>query len=115
MINLSQKQLVSVWSDLEQAYFKKNRFGGNTAEIYAYRFHGHSPTLAAPCAESGFLYDLQVEQYRECAKTFVAVLEWFAKERNCKIFIDDLTLSAWKRKNKEFVHRAHVRIEPKRT
>jgi hypothetical protein len=47
MINLPIVELLALWSELEAAYYGENGFGGDTAEIYAYRlqrFH-HRPEL----------------------------------------------------------------------
>lgn len=35
--NLSMRQVVDVWSDLTDAYYGRNGYGGNTAEVYIYR------------------------------------------------------------------------------
>lgn len=37
MIDLSMRQVIELWSDLEEARHGTNSFGGNTAEVYAYR------------------------------------------------------------------------------
>ena len=43
MKNLSMVQALEIWSDLESAYYGENSFGGDTAELYAYRFLPFSP------------------------------------------------------------------------
>ena len=39
-------QALSVWSELEAAYYGKNGYGKNVAEIYAYRLQEFCPTAA---------------------------------------------------------------------
>jgi hypothetical protein len=41
---MSVRQILSVWSDLVDAYYGKNGYGGDTAEIYAYRLLRDNPT-----------------------------------------------------------------------
>ena len=38
MKNLSPVQACLIWSDLEQAYYGDAAYGGDVAEIYAYKF-----------------------------------------------------------------------------
>lgn len=47
MHNVSMIQALSVWSELEQAYYGDNGFGGDTAEIYAYRLARQTPHVTS--------------------------------------------------------------------
>lgn len=38
-------QALSIWSELEQAYYGDNAYGGDTAEIYAYRLQPADPKM----------------------------------------------------------------------
>lgn len=43
LLHLSMLEALRLWSDLEQALHGTNGYGGNVAEIYAYRFGGFPP------------------------------------------------------------------------
>lgn len=46
MHRLSLVQALSLWSDLDDAYYGKSGFGGEVAEIYAYRLMPYAPMVA---------------------------------------------------------------------
>jgi hypothetical protein len=111
MIHLSQYQLVRLWSQLEQAYYGDNGYGSDTAEIYAYTLHEHSPSLMHQDAtEGGLLYENQQEMYKNAEESLVSVLKWFEKQRNCNILVNGLSISEWKRTIGNFSHRVHVQV-----
>jgi hypothetical protein len=41
--NIGLTQALSLWSDLEAAYYNESKYGGNVAELYIYRFQPHAP------------------------------------------------------------------------
>lgn len=115
MIHLSQYQLIRLWSELEQAYFGKNGYGGDTAEIYAYTLHEHAPNLMSSPAKKGtFLGDLQKECYTNAANTLIQVLTLFEKERRCDIQINGVSIPEWEKLPELFHHRVRVTVTPKK-
>ncbi len=105
MLHLSQAQLIRLWSELEQAYYGDNRYGGDTAEIYAYTVMEHSPIFAHA---DGFEQRKQ-EHYHQAAKTLYEVLTLFETMRECQVYINDMRLGEWLCRD-TFDHRVHVRI-----
>jgi hypothetical protein len=105
-------QALSVWSELEAAYYGKNRFGGDTAEIYAYRLQPFSPTAVRGNSDSPLVRATQQEAATQAATSLLHLLEFFCETKDCKATVDEgdprivLTLP--------FVHRCHVRIFPKK-
>lgn len=106
-MHLSQSQLIRLWSELEQAYYGDNKYGGDTAEIYAYTVMEYSPTLGQP---EGTFEDRKTEHYEEAAETLCEVLALFEKERGCKVRLDGRTRSRWLRECGRFDHRVRVRV-----
>ena len=98
MINLSQNQLLELWSDFEQAYYGDHPYGGDTAEIYAYRLLQYDPTQSRPWRD---------EQRIQATNSLRAVLDLFCKKRSCRATIDGVPRTKWKSR---FDHRCHVKI-----
>lgn len=108
VMDLTIRQALDVWSDLEAAYYGKNKFGGNVAEIYAYRLQQRYPS-----AESGFgifLQEAQKEQARLAGRNLLALLALFKKAHSCKISIDARRAEI---RRDGLWHRCHVKIVPK--
>ena len=114
MHNLSMAQALSLWSELERAYYDRNGFGGDTAELYAYRFVPYSPAAAkAPQGSDGLLADAARDQARQARGSLIRLLDHFKEtHQDIEIFVDGMRLMVWRRKTApEFHHRVHVRIE----
>lgn len=41
--NCTTEQVINLWQELTKCMYDKNSYGGNTCEIYKYRFNIHSP------------------------------------------------------------------------
>jgi len=99
IMRMSPLEMAQVWGELTLAHCGRNRFGGDVAEIYAYRFGqwgvarpGHRDLVAA--AEA--MHDL---------------LATFAAHFECSIYIEGRPLGPWLRKL-PFQHRVHVQVVP---
>lgn len=106
---LSQKQLVTLWSELEQALYGDNKFGGDTAEIYAFTLMRYNP-----CWEYGKDSDVfkrsEFDRQSEARSALIAVCDWFQDERSAYIEIDGESFNVWKRRPHIFDHRVHVKV-----
>lgn len=109
MIHLSQFQLIRLWSELEQAYYGDNKYGGNTAEIYAYTVMEYSPAL---CMARGTFESHKQEAYRQAAETLFDVLQLFRDQRDCSILVDGQPFTDWIGDDPIFDHRVHVKVTP---
>lgn len=107
MNHLSHHQLIRLWSELEQAYYGDNKYGGDTAEIYAYEVMEYSPVL---CLAQGAFDNQKADAYECAAQTLCEVLAWFAQARECRVRIDGRSLTAWKRDHPPFDHRVHIKV-----
>jgi len=98
--SLSPLALVSLWSDLEQAYFGKHGSGGDTAEVYAYRLNTGRPEGGKGASE-------------EAAEALVDVCNYFAKARYAAITIDGMSPATWfAAERHSFFHRCYVKVMP---
>ncbi len=102
MLNLSVNEMLALWSDLNDAMFGVNKFGGSVAELYMYRF-GFSLSEPHP-----------IEQYRrkdvrEANASLYALLAHFAEHRAVSIKVEGRDLGEWV-KDAGFEHRVHVEV-----
>ncbi len=100
--SISLDQALGIWSDLWQAYYGENGYGGDTAEIYAYRLIGRSPLLTVSNDEE-LLREIGWEAY----KNLQSFLTKFHQEVDCEIKVDDIPLHKW---YEPLIHRCHVQI-----
>ena len=112
MKNISMNQSLDVWSELWQAYFGKNKYGGNTAEIYGHVLMSHSPILNSqdpngrpPRPEVNRAAGLRA------ARSLYALLEKFKEDTGCKIMVNEEEFGEWV-KDLELTHRCHVQVIP---
>ena len=112
MENISMNQALGVWSELWQAFYGENGYGGDTAEVYAYTLMPHIPALAKETtddAKSSIFKEIQEETALSAAKSLYALLSKFSKDNECKIEIEGDELGEWLLKT-PFRHRWHVKI-----
>lgn len=98
-------QALSIWSDLEQCYHGTNKYGGDTAELYAYRFMPNNPTTH----HSPF----NAEHYSNAAQSLYAILKHFEQIRECSIMVqmhDKFVPLDESLKSYSFHHRIHVKV-----
>lgn len=110
ILNLSIRQTVDVWCDLDDAYYGHNRFGGDTAEIYGYRLMQYSPGIQfqAPGVRA---YDVaRAEMAEQAAESLSALLTEFCKIRAVHVEVDGLLFYG---SLPPLDHRCHVRVIPK--
>jgi hypothetical protein len=127
MHRLSLVQALSLWSDLDDAYYGKSCFGGEVAEIYVHRLMPHSPIAeefmnSGPRSKGGIIEQEGMRAMREASDTFRNLLAHYAKKRHAIVEIEDRVNDVW-----EFVdasayfksctetdryqsHRFHVRV-----
>jgi hypothetical protein len=108
MDNLSINQALGIWSELEQAYFGQNGFGGDTAEIYAYRLQQYHPG-AVLMKEGTVLGDQARQEQADIAgKSLYNLIRKFRDDRECSIEVDGSDPEILLRKG--LVHRCHVKV-----
>lgn len=107
MQNLSMTQALSIWSDLEAAYYQKNDFGGDTAEIYIDRAMPYSAST-----NGNDVSDLANDEYDLANESLHDLFTHFSKTRNARIEVAGSELGSWLR-TARFEHRVHVKVTPK--
>jgi len=116
MHDLSMTQALSIWSDLEAAYYGKNSFGSDTAEIYIYRLMPFEPLVArvefgsSPVGKIG--EDAMNSTYRQASESLHALLAHFSKTRDARVEIEGRELGEWLR-SACYMHRVHVKVVPR--
>lgn len=111
---ISVDQALDVWADLEDAYRDEHGYGGDIAEIYAYRLMPYSPR-----AHVGSDDVAQRQLARDAGLALVAICKMFEQRRECRIEIETNRdewdgLDQWLSKGGLMVHREHVRVTRKR-
>jgi hypothetical protein len=105
MKNLSMVQALEIWSELESAYYGQNGFGGDTAELYAYRFYSYSPSAVIGKTPSAIR-----EQAFDASGSLHEMLFFFKKvHEGVEFEIDGLPFDDHLDMDK-FPHRIHLRV-----
>lgn len=113
--NLPVLEAMKLWGELVECLHGRNRHGGNVAEMYAYRLHGHSPAVAAGLdkvvtdaqdEESDLLAAVVNDVQAEAGANLYAVLAAFAEHYEADVTVEDVPLEVWG--DRPF-HRVHVR------
>lgn len=110
LLRLPTLELLSLWSELEQCYHNEHGFGGDTAEIYAYRLQRHNPSRQAYRDGSSSAKAAEAEAAAEAYQILRATLDLFEEQRGCVIEVDGCQLSLWT--CWDFIHRVRVRVTP---
>lgn len=108
LLQIPTANLVELWGELVEAYLGKNGYGGDVAELYAYRFASRSPAAAAGVKKAVYGQAIQAR------RSLHALLYWFAERYPSDILIDDKPLSADHGLVCPFEHRVHVTIRHRR-
>ena len=103
-------QALEIWSELWQAYFGKNGYGGDTAEIYTYCVMPDSPG-------KNLNEERQSEYGLQAAKSLYSLLTKFSHDYDCKIEIMTTRdigkeIGEWMFEEPLF-HLCHVRVKAK--
>lgn len=104
MHRLSIVQLLSLWSELEACYYRKNGFGTDTAEIYMYRLCSWEPSYSSTA--------VKIRVDTDASEALCAVLQHYAITREASIWVDDIPLEEILRHPMRWDHRVHVRVKP---
>ena len=104
LLDLPLMELLRLWSELEQCYHGKNGYGGDTAEIYAYRLMRNNPLSQHPRAEE----EARREDAKQAGMILYDLLHLFARERHCSIKVNGGGLACLK---DGFDHRVHVQVK----
>lgn len=101
-------ELMRVWGELVEAYHGVNGYGGDTAEVYAYRLMGRNP--AAEASSTGYRSGGAVRKQERVARlAFAQLCTAFELEYGCEVRIDDHKPEDWVMVTR-FDHRAHVKV-----
>ncbi len=106
MDNISINQALSIWGDLWQAYFGKNGYGGDTAEIYAYRLMPNEPCLFGV---GDYFKERQAEVYRNAAYSLRDIVWKFCQDNDVLCLMDGENCDDWVR-HTIFDHRCHIKV-----
>lgn len=103
--DIGQHQLLLLWGELVEAAHGVHKFGGDTAELYAYRF-GHE----SPAANAGIAQERR-EQAIARAESLFDLLTRFASVYVRRVEVDGQKLGRWLM-SRPFEHRVHVKVGP---
>lgn len=99
-------ELMLLWGELVAAYYGVNGFGGDVAEIYAYRFQAYNPTIH--CQGQGsqwFATDIYLSERKDfdilTGRQLVELLKLFCKSYNCAAKVNNLAVD-------DFLYRSNV-------
>jgi len=117
LIEVPLIELLKLWGELVEAYHGKHGFGGDTAEIYAYRLQPYHPLAhGRPITENGN-EELHLISLR-AGNALVALVEEFCNQYDCQATINDIGLDAFFKElnaNRfEFDWRVYVKINSRR-
>lgn len=110
MHNLSMTQALSIWSDLDDAYYGQHGFGGHVAEIYIYRLMARDPIREARLKPG---LDPEPEPRADTIRaneSLRALLLHFASMREAMVRVDGRLLELWSWPES---HRLHIEVRPK--
>ncbi len=104
------REVLLLWSELDDCLAHRNSFGGDTAELYAYRFVGRCPIAENDSLRGTTTHAVaESEMAHEAADGLVWLCEAFATLRACVVTIDGLPPAVWRgRIGAAFTHRVRV-------
>lgn len=107
---LSMEQALSIWSELEQAYYGDNSYGHDTAEIYIHRLLTGAPRNPDHMDLTGIVGEMTRESYDNANCALHDLLQMFKVSRSkVKVEIEGRELGEWL-KTARFCHRVHVKV-----
>jgi len=113
-MNCTIRQAVDVWGELMDAFYDRNGYGGQTAEIYSYRLEQYSPGVhSTPNKVSDMYVEDAIRIAKDAAFALLGLCKLFEEKYNCDIFIHEKTLSEWERdlnEDKGRFNRYHVQV-----
>ncbi len=107
MLNMTPRQIIDLWHELELAWLGKNGFGSDTAEIYVYQISSNRPAMYL---NAGYLRD-DAEQGAglEAARNLYHVICLFLSKRTCDVTVNGRPFGEWL-EGEVLIHRCHVRV-----
>ena len=111
LLTVSPIEMMKLWGDLVECYHDVNQYGGNVAEIYAYRFMSFNPTIHSEGLkpENKFRIEKEVEIVSLAANALASICEEFSRNFDCIVTINDLAIAIWLCESRRTpFHRAHV-------
>lgn len=112
LLTINPFEMMKLWGELVECYYDVNGYGGNTAEIYAYRLMPYSPSVhnGAP------MTDLKEQRSQElnavAAGALASLCEEFEQQYECQIEIDGRSITSWYMSYRDsFDHRVHVEVK----
>jgi hypothetical protein len=112
LLTVNTLELMKLWGELCEARLALNGYGGDTAEIYAYRFMAYDPTAHSE-AIKGDMRELAIEDCNGLAANCLAALcEEFERAYEVTVEIDGESIKDWLMGRKELPYnwRAHVKV-----
>ena len=95
MLELTLKQAMLVFGELVQCYYGEHKFGGDTAEIYAYRLATGTPTVAtalsaavAQLTQSAMYLDALQEFGGEAAANLCGICKVFSEAYDANVSVN---------------------------
>lgn len=102
ILSIPPYELLRLWTELEEARHGTNGFGGNTAELYAYRFGCMGPSYSMDSASAA-------ESDRKSGLALHALLDLFLEHHpGISLEVDGSGFGAWMAR--PFRHRVHVTV-----
>lgn len=100
VMRMSAQDMGEVWAELALAHCGQNGFGGDVAELYAYRFGQRVGQR------------LKFDDLIAAAEAMHDVLASFSEAFRCTVYVEGRPLGPWLRKL-PFEHRVCVQVVPK--
>lgn len=92
LLQVDTFELMKLWAEFVECYHGVNGHGGDTAEIYAYRFNKEVP-LAKLAYRTSINKPLVISNLAQ--QQLGALVQLFCATYNCKAMIDNITLKNW--------------------
>jgi hypothetical protein len=106
---ISISELLKLWGELTECYHCVHGYGGDTAEIYAYRLKSYSPRAHTHNDE-----DAKRACAQSAASALAAICAEFESVNDCRVTINNMSLSRWLTESRPggvpFNHRAYVKV-----
>jgi hypothetical protein len=113
MLNMPMIEVLRVWTELVEAYHGVNGYGGDTAELYAYRFCRDDPTRRLDKVDGEkcqLRKDAERRAGNEARGALWSLLTLFQQVMSAEVYVDGKTLYQWQQASEPFDHRVHVKV-----
>ncbi len=103
--------VLEIWEELTLAKHGLHGYGGDTAEIYSYRFQRNSPSRTLK-EGSELRKEADKKAWVEAKECLVAILCLYMRHYSVVISVNGEPLHEWMSSTDQFSHRVHVRVIP---